>query len=258
MITWRRRDPIELQARVTTVGGGVKVNTVEFFESGKVLGEAREPPYTLNWESALPGRHQVEARVSYGAGNVLTPVPIVVYVGVPAFERQARATNGATAERSNGLVEFLDDDLDLTARGGTVGVRFDKVDVSHGAHVADTYLEITAAGRDAPSAELVIQAELAADAAPLVPDSGDLSRRRRTTASVRWHPNVGAESAERERSPNLAPILEEVFAQTGWQPGNAVVLLIRGCGKRAGHLSHGDVHGVPRLYVELRPADARG
>ena len=249
---------IELQARVMTVGGGVKINTVEFFESGKVLGEAREPPYALKWESPLPGRHEVEARVSYGAGSVLTPVPIVVYVGVPAFERQARATNGATAERSNGLVEFLDDDLDLTARSGTVGVRFDKVGVPHGAHVADTYLEIIAAGRDAPSVDLVIQAELAADAAPLVPDSGDLSRRRRTTASVRWHPNVGAESAERERSPNLAPLLEEVFAQTGWQPGNAVVLLIRGCGKRAGHLSHGDVHGVPRLYVELRPGDARG
>jgi hypothetical protein len=103
----------------------------------------------------------------------------------------------------------------------------------------------------------VIQAELAADAAPLAPDSGDLSRRRRTTASVSWHPNAGTVSAEQERSPNLAPILEEVFAQTGWQPGNAVVLLIRGCGKRAGHLSHSDVHGAPRLYVELRPGDAR-
>jgi hypothetical protein len=249
---------IELQARVTTGGSGLKVNTVKFFDSGKVLGELSEPPFTLNWESPLPGRHQVEARVSYGAGNVLTPVPIVVYVGVPAFERQARATNGATAERSNGLVEVVDDDLDLTARSGTVGVRFDRVDVSHGAHVADTYLEITAAGRDAPPAELVIQAELAADAAPLMPDSGDLSRRRRTTASVRWHPNAGTVAAERERSPNLAPILEEVFAQTGWQPGNAVVLLIRGCGKRAGHLSHSDVHGAPRLYVELRPGDAKG
>ena len=250
--------PVELQARVTTNGTGLKVDTVEFFEAGKVLGEAREPPYTLNWENPLPGRHQVEARVSYGEGSVLTPVPVVVYVGVPAFERQARATNGATAERSNGLVEFVDDDLDLTARTGTVGVRFDRVDVSHGAHVADTYLEITAAGRDAPPAELVIQAELAADAAPLVPDSGDLSRRRRTTASVSWHPNGGTVAAERERSPNLAPILEEVFAQTGWQPGNAVVLLIRGCGKRAGHLSHSDVHGVPRLYVELRPSDSKG
>jgi hypothetical protein len=57
--------------------------------------------------------------------------------------------------------------LDLTARGSTVGVRFDNVDVSYGAHVADTYLEITFAGRDAPLAELVIQAELSANASPL-------------------------------------------------------------------------------------------
>ena len=243
--------PIELQARVTTLGTGLKVKMVKFLEADKLLGEAREPPYTVNWENPSPGRHEVEARVSYGEADVLTPEPIVVYVGVPALERQAGGTNGITAERNNGLVEFVDDALDLTVTGGTVGVRFDKVDVPYGTHIADTYLEITATGREAPPAELVIQAELSADASPLKFDSGDLSRRRRTTASVKWHPKIGTTAAERQRSPNIAPILEEVFAQIGWRPGNAVVLLIRGCGRRAGHLSSKDELAAPRLYVEL-------
>jgi hypothetical protein len=156
------------------------------------------------------------------------------------------------------LIDLVDDALDLTVRGGFVGVRFDKVDVSYEAHIADTYLEIAATGREALPAELVIQAELSSDAAPLEFDSGDLSRRPRTVASVKWRPKVSTAAAERDRSPNIAPILEEVFSQTGWRPGNAVVLLIRGCGKRAGHLSHSDVHGAPRLYVELRPGDAKG
>jgi hypothetical protein len=247
--------PIALQALVTTLGTGLKVNTVEFLEAGKVLGEAREQPYTLNWENPLPGRHQVEARVSYGEGDVLTPEPLVVYVGVPAFERAAGATNAVTAERSTGAVEFVDDALDLTARSGTVGVRFNKVEVSYGAHVADTYLEFTAAGRDPRPAELVIQAELTGDAAPLDLDSGDLSRRRRTAATVIWRPSAATAAAERERSPNLAPILEEVFAQAEWRAGNAVVLLIRGCGRPAGHLSSKDGHAAPRLYVELSGDD---
>jgi hypothetical protein len=46
-----------------------------------------------------------------------------------------------------------------------------------------------------------------------------------------------------------------VFAQTAWRPGNAVVLLIRGCGRRASHLSYGDEREAPRLYVELRQGD---
>jgi hypothetical protein len=247
--------PIELQARVTTIGTWPKVNTVKFFEADKLLGEARQQPYTVNWGNPSPGRHQVEAWVSYGEREVLTPEPIVVYVGVPALERAA-AANDITAERNNGVMEFVDDALDLTARGSTVGLRFDKVDVSYGAHVADTYLEITVAGRDsAPPVELVIQAELSADASPLRLDSGDLSRRRRTAGSVSWHPKAWTVGVERERSPNLAPILEEVFAQTAWRPGNAVVLLIRGCGRRAAHLSSTEGYGAPRLYVGLREGD---
>jgi hypothetical protein len=247
--------PIELQARVTTIGTALRVSAVEFLEAGKLLGEAREPPYTVNWENPLPGRHQVEARVSYGEADVLTPAPIVVYVGVPALEREAGGTNGVTAERNNGLIDLVDDALDLTVRGGLVGVRFDKVDVSYEARIADTYLEIAATGRETLPAELVIQAELSSDAAPLQFDGGDLSRRPRTVASVTWRPKVSTAAAERERSPNIAPILEEVFSQTGWRPGNAVVLLIHGCGKRAGHLSSKDEQGVPRLYVEFRPGD---
>jgi hypothetical protein len=247
--------PIGLQARLTTRGTGLKIGTVKFFEADQLLGEAREPPYTLNWENPSPGRHQVDARVSYGDGDVLTPQPLVVYVGVPALERGAGATNGVTAERTNGIVEFVDDAVDLTARSGTVGVRFDRLAVPYGTHIADTYLEIIATGRDATPAELVIQAELSADAAPLSFDSGDLSRRQRTTASVSWHPNSRTAAVERQRSPNLAPILDEVFAQAAWRPGNAVVLLIRGCGRRAGHLSSSDGVAAPRLYVELRPVE---
>ena len=244
--------PIELQARVTTIGTRLKVNTVKFFEAHKLLGETREPPYIVSLQNPAPGRHQLEAWVSYGEGNVLIAQPIVVYVGVPALERETGATNDLTAERNNGVIDVVDAALDLTARGSTVGVRFDKMDISYGAHIADTYLELLVTGHEAPPAELVIQAELSADAAPLGFDSGDLSRRRRTTASVSWHPNgVG-----RQRSPNLAPLLEEVFAQAAWRPGDPVVLLIRGCGKQAGHLPDRNGYEALRLYVELRQGEA--
>ena len=246
--------PIELQARVTTVGTGLKVKAVQFLEADRLLGEARESPYTVSLENPAPGRHEVQARVSYGEGDVLTPEPIVVYVGVPALERETGTANDFTAERNNGVIDVMNEALDLGERGSTVGVRFDKVAVSYGAQVANTYLELTVAGGEAPPAELVIQGELSADAASLEFGSRDLSQRPRTTASVSWRPGSGA---GRQRSPNLAPILEEVFAQPTWRPGNAVVLFIRGCGKREGHRSDtvGNGYGAPRFYVELRQGD---
>jgi hypothetical protein len=247
--------PIELQAHITTVGTGLKANTVEFFEAGKLLGQTHEPPYTVNWENPSPGRHQVEARVSYGDSNVLTPEPIVVYVGVPALERQAGATDGITSERSNGAMEFVDDALDLAAASGTVAVRFDHMDIANSAHLAETYLEATLAGHATSPAELTIQAELSADPPPLGLDNGDLSNRRRTVASITWHPTLHTGAAERARSPNLAPLLEEVFAQNAWRPGNAVVLLIHGCGRRAGHLLSSNGYVPAHLYVELRQGE---
>lgn len=247
--------PIELQAHVTTLGSALKVNTVKFLEADKLLGEAHEQPYTVSWDNPSPGRHQVQALVSYGKGDVLIPQPIVVYVGVSAFERMAGSATGVAAERNTGQIEYVDEALDLTARGSTVGVRFDRVQVSSGLQVADTYLQLAVAGHDAPPTELVIQAELAASAAPLGPDNGDLTQRRRTTAKVLWHPKTGADSADWQRSPSLAPLLEEVLAQPQWRPGNAVVLLIRGCGRRAGHIPDRSQYQAPRLYVELRQDD---
>ena len=247
--------PIELQAHITTVGTGLTVNTVEFLEAGKLLGESHEPPYTVSWKNPAPGRHQVEARVSYRDGNILTPVPTVVYVGVSALERQAGATDGITSERSNGAMELVDDALDLAAASGTVAVRFDHMDIANSAHLAETYLEVTLAGHAASPAELVIQAELSADPRPLGLDNGDLSNRRRTVARITWHPTLHTGAAERERSPDLAPLLEEVFAQSGWRPGNAVVLIIQGCGRKAGHLLSSTGYVPARLYVELRQGE---
>ena len=97
-----------------------------------------------------------------------------------------------------------------------------------------------------------IQAELSGNAPALKFEKGDLSRRHRTAASVNWELDPWTSVGEQARSPNLAAILEEVFAQTGWHAGNAIVLLIHGSGRRAARGPDEYGRGAPKLYIELQ------
>jgi hypothetical protein len=243
-------NPIRLQAKIT-LGDRLKVNTVEFIEGEKRLSLARDEPFELNWQDPPPGRHEIAARVGYGERDGLISEPVVVYVGTPALERKAHTMTDLAWERQDGLVRPAQGALEIAADKGIIGIHFDKIDVPQGMRVAKAYLELTAARPESQPTTLDMQAELSGNAPGLKFEKGDLSRRQRTAASVKWEPSPWTTVGEQERSPNLAPILEEVFAQTAWQSGNAVVLLIQGAGQRAAQSPDQDRRGAPKLYIKL-------
>ena len=72
-------DPIRLRANVTA-GDSIHVTRVDFTEGSTVLGTSSAAPFELVLAHAAAGRHQVSARVTYGAGDVLLSEPIVLYV----------------------------------------------------------------------------------------------------------------------------------------------------------------------------------
>ncbi len=248
----KERNPIRLQAKVT-IGDHLEVSTVEFMEGGKILGSDREQPFELNWQDPTPGRHEIVARVKYGEQDALISESAVVYVGFPAVERKAKTTAGLAQEMQDESVWPPYDALYITANNNTLGIYFDRVNVPQGAHIANAYLEFTTAHPESQPTALEIHAELSGNALALKFEKGNLSRRHRTAASVNWEPNAWIKVGEQERSPNLAPILEEVFAQAGWQSGNAVVLLIDGSGRRIVQAFDEDGRGAPKLYIELQP-----
>ncbi len=248
----KERNPIRLQAKVT-IGDHLKISTVEFIEGEKILGSDRQQPFELNWLDAAPGRHEIVARVKYGERDVMVSESVVVHVGIPVLEHKAKTIAGLAQELPDGFVGPPYDALYIAANKGTSGIRFDKLDAPRGAHIANAYLEFTTARPELQPAALEIHAELSANASALKFEKSNLSRRHRTTASVNWEPSPWMTVGEHERSPNLAPILEEVFAQLGWRPGNAVVLLIHGSGRRVAQAFDEDGRGAPKLYIELQP-----
>jgi hypothetical protein len=53
-----------------------------------------------------------------------------------------------------------------------------------------------------------------------------------------------------QRTPNLSPVIQEIVGRPGWAPGNALVLIITGTGKRVAESYEGDPGGAALLHVE--------
>ncbi|MHC4596872.1 MAG: LamG domain-containing protein, partial [Planctomycetota bacterium] len=76
---------------------------------------------------------------------------------------------------------------------------------------------------------LVIEGELAADAAGFTSDAYSVTSRPRTTALVQWSvPNwttVGDRGPD-QATPDIAAVIQEIVNQDGWASGNSLVLII--------------------------------
>jgi hypothetical protein len=98
----------------------------------------------------------------------------------------------------------------------------------------------------------VLHAELAPNADSCKKAKHNITSRRKTAASVKWSPEpwtVPNERSQRQRTPDLSSLIQEVVNQPDWQKGNALVLVISGSGRRRAQ-PHEDWSGAPMLYVE--------
>ena len=75
-----------------------------------------------------------------------------------------------------------------------------------------------------------------------------------TAAAVVWTPapwgSVGEAGAD-QRTPDLAPVIQEIVGRPGWSNGNALALIVTGSGRRTAEAFNGDAAGAPLLHVEF-------
>ncbi len=78
-----------------------------------------------------------------------------------------------------------------------------------------------------------------------------------TTASVAWSPpdwnSVGVAGPD-QRTPDLSEIIQEIVDRTDWSPGNAMVIVITGSGRRTAESYNGSPAGAPLLHFEYIPS----
>lgn len=152
---------------------------------------------------------------------------------------------------SSSDLEFVSD----PARPGEtqlVGMRFVDVAVPPGYSIQRAYLEFTVDESADSATSLIFAGEASAAALPFQARASDLTTRPRTQARVAWNAVpawtvVGA----RWRTPDLAPIVQEIVDQPEWQVGAPLVLLVEGSGRRTAKAFDGDAAAAPLLTIEL-------
>ncbi len=169
---------------------------------------------------------------------------------------QARvsANSDDAEEKSSGKVSLSSSDLELIRESSDqmVGMRFAGVDVPSGAAIVSAYIQFQVDEKTSQATSLIIQAEATDNAATFSSTSFDISSRNQTVSAVSWDPppwiSVG-ETGPDQRTPDLAPVIQEIVTQSGWSNGNSLVVIITGTGKRVAESYNGHRDGAPLLIV---------
>lgn len=139
-----------------------------------------------------------------------------------------------------------------------VGLRFTDLDIPRDARIVSAWVEFDADEPTARTAFLTIHAR-AVDDAPAIATARGGELGPFTLTAVEWSPwarLAGAAVGHADRTPDLAPLFQEVVSRPGWSPGNAVVLVFSRSG--GAEAFEGGRSRAPLLHVEFRRQPAGG
>jgi hypothetical protein len=140
-----------------------------------------------------------------------------------------------------------------------IGLRFVDIPIDPGAAVFGAYVEIEVdkvdkEGSQAP-VNLIVEGELAPDAAPFEDVAGNITDRATTTTKVKWSIPEWTEQDAKFQTPDLSGIIQEIVNQEGWESGNALVLIFRddkdnpSTGLREAESYDGEADAAPLLHI---------
>lgn len=164
--------------------------------------------------------------------------------------------NDDAEERSDGSIYRNSTDLELIYDKGvqTVGLRFNGVAIPRGARITRAYVQFKVDESSSGATQLTLRAQAADNAEPFEYVDGSISSRPQSGAAVGWTPSPWTtlgEAGTAQRTPDLTALIQEVVARPGWQPGNALALIVTGTGERVAESYNGDAGGAPLLHVDF-------
>jgi hypothetical protein len=233
-----------------------------WFEFPVVGGPSPELPVAI--EGASPGwfrlpTHEVTGALPWVAASGLEGNArlVVDLLDADARLRLVRLPVTATAddaEETDAEVDCGSSVLELVRdrKEQTVAIRIAQVPLVAGEAFTAAYLAFTAEIPSEETTELTIRAQASDAAPPLGTGRQDLSQRPLTKAEVKWvvPPWLAAGAVTlAQRTPDLSPLLREVTSRPGWKPGQPMVFVIQGRGRRAARAADSPAGGGPCLVI---------
>ena len=174
---------------------------------------------------------------------------------VYSLDVRVSASDDDAEEYPGGYVHRTSPDLELIydSRVQTVGMRFAGVAIPQGATIVAAYVQFQASEASSEATSLRIEGQAADNALSFASVSRNITSRSRTSASASWAPapwTAVGEAGPGQRTPDLAPVLQEIVSRSGWASGNALALIVTGSGRRVAESYNGSPTGAPLLHVE--------
>ena len=159
-------------------------------------------------------------------------------------------------QRSSGSLDLDSTDLEMVFDAGgnqTVGLRFNGVPIPQQSSILNAYIQFKVDEATTAPTSLTVHAEAVDNAETFIGVDDNLSERQFTTATAPWTPapwpTPGAVTPA-QRTPDIAPLIQEIVDRPGWSSGNSLCIIITGTGERTAESFNGDQNGAPLLHVE--------
>jgi len=235
--------------QVTTVWSVVSgPGTVSFTDSSSL---------TTTATFSMPGSYTLRLTADDGELQGSDVIQITVTESAAlTFETSIMTKTDDAEESSSGSVGLYSSDLELVLESSlqTVGLRFNNVIIPPGSTIVSAAIQFKADEMNSESTSLSIQGQLDNNAVTFASATGNISDRARTVAEVEWNPapwTVVGEAGSNQKTPDIAPVIQEIINLPGWVHGNSLVIIITGIGKRVADSFDGDPASAPLLQVEF-------
>ncbi len=162
---------------------------------------------------------------------------------------------------SNGKVYLNSTDLELVVESSEqlVGMRFNNILIPQGTTITNAYIQFTTDEIKTGDCSLTFKAEANDNPATFTSAQKNISTRPTTTASVNWTPSdwqIVGESGNKQRTPELKKIIQEIVNRSGWSSGNSIVIIVSGKGTRTAESYDGSSSDAPKLHIEYSNVSA--
>ncbi|MBM3144910.1 MAG: hypothetical protein FJ010_08035 [Chloroflexi bacterium] len=159
-------------------------------------------------------------------------------------------------ESADGTIYVDSSDLELGFEGENrqvVGIRFEDVTIPKGARISNAYIQFRVDEPNSFPASLSIAGQASNDAEPFGASVENITSRLLTAVTIGWNPDPWLEigdAGDAQKTPDLTPIVQEIIDRPGWDPGNALVLIVSGSGSRPAKSYEGGSSSAYLLHIE--------
>ena len=231
--------------------------SVTFYAGEERIGTRTTAPFSVDWTPSRigPVTFSVYVEATDGSSAHSTGQPYDVLAPDVEQIQLSNSTDDAEETLSSGRMRLSSSDLEMARDGSRdqlVGMRF-PVSLPAGVFVTAAWIQFHVDEIDSGATRLIIEGEASGQPAAFSGTDGDLTSRTPTNAFATWDPQPWSyihAAGARQRSPDIAPIIQELVDRGDWQSPSHVVLLVSGSGARVAESADGTSGFAPELVIE--------